>query len=1114
LIPLNQVRWLRQLAGNAAYLMPHCSDNGKSTHESLTPLTSMSATNFALLQNVKIFSSLSDAELGNLARTATTCSIAAGEEILQEGEAGNVMYVIQGGAVQIYTRNFDGADLVLQRLETGDAFGEQALLPGGSLRRNASARALHNVKLLVITREALLRALEMREDLSGHLREIGESQRMQRRRRLQESIFASLGAALPSGSFRFEIFQAGQTLFRHGEAGDRVYLILSGAAQVTAIHDGAEDKFTELRAGQFVGQLSTLRDEPRSETVSAMTDLETASIDGRYFRELHQRVPALRSLSQSLSNIYLLPSSDLVVLQSGQVDGEPVLSSTHHIGDTIVLTIRFLNRPSFIARLLTPGSEGTEVRFEVPGHSIYRGLTISDRKITAIYSEGEWLKAGEALAAMLQGRELQEWEIRLFEDTGSFSREDVHRVYESKEAVCACSNVTYGQLDEAFRLGCSSIEAISARTGATRVCGGCIPLINEMLGRTDFTPARIVDVLSLTRAVRSFRLRAIEVPLASYEPGQYILVQARIDGRWIQRPYTLSAPFDESGEYEITVKRERDGVFSRWLFERANTNYPIRISTPLGQFCLPEDNDRDIICLVGGIGVTPALCMARSHVSKARHFRLHIEYSVSNMEDALCQNELLELPKMNPRLSVRVRCTKADGRLTRADIHLLLARSPDALFYLCGSERFLEGVTSLLRDCGVIANCIKTETFVAAGEEPRPVAPEAPASSLSHVSVEERPKTALEEAELLLRDYYSSIGAGNVIQPRLLHIRDEFSRTGTYTQTPDELIFAGRIAWRNSVRCIGRLYWQGLTVRDFRHVRTTDEMFAAIFEHMELATNGGNIRPVMTVFPPEMAGQPGYRIWSPQFFRYAGYAEQSGSVIGDPANIEFTKVAISLGWRPPMRRTGFDLLPLVVQAAGQRPEFREVPRHLVLEVDIVHPDHLWFTDLGLKWYAVPAVSNMCFDASGVRYPAAPFNGWYMGTEIGARNFSDTYRYNLLPEIARRMGLDTARESSLWKDRALVELNVAVLYSYEQAGVKMMDHHTAVQSFDRFEETEKGAGRPVHGRWGWLVPPLSGSTVSVFHRDWPDIEIKPNYFVQPDPWQGSAYTAPAAPNDFM
>jgi nitric-oxide synthase len=126
----------------------------------------------------------------------------------------------------------------------------------------------------------------------------------------------------------------------------------------------------------------------------------------------------------------------------------------------------------------------------------------------------------------------------------------------------------------------------------------------------------------------------------------------------------------------------------------------------------------------------------------------------------------------------------------------------------------------------------------------------------------------------------------------------------------------------------------------------------------------------------------------------------------------------------------------------------------------------------------------------------------MGTEIGARNFGDTYRYNLLPVVAQRLGLDMSRDRTLWRDRALVELNVAVLHSYERAGVTMMDHHGTSAAFDTFEALETSAGRPVHARWNWIVPPISGSAVTVFHRDnWKDIELAPNYFAQPEPWRG-------------
>jgi len=123
----------------------------------------------------------------------------------------------------------------------------------------------------------------------------------------------------------------------------------------------------------------------------------------------------------------------------------------------------------------------------------------------------------------------------------------------------------------------------------------------------------------------------------------------------------------------------------------------------------------------------------------------------------------------------------------------------------------------------------------------------------------------------------------------------------------------------------------------------------------------------------------------------------------------------------------------------------------------------------------------------------------MGTEIGARNLSDEGRYNMLPIIAERMGLDRGSKNVLWKDRALVELNEAVIHSFAQDGVTMVDHHSATDQFLRFQNREAQCGRDVKGDWSWLVPPMSGSTTPVFHRSFdPEPEL-PNFFYQDALW---------------
>jgi nitric-oxide synthase len=333
---------------------------------------------------------------------------------------------------------------------------------------------------------------------------------------------------------------------------------------------------------------------------------------------------------------------------------------------------------------------------------------------------------------------------------------------------------------------------------------------------------------------------------------------------------------------------------------------------------------------------------------------------------------------------------------------------------------------------------------------------------------------------------------------RLRHVRREIERAGTYRHTPAELAFGARVAWRNSSRCIGRLYWRSLQVRDRREVTAASDIAAESIEHLREATNGGRIRPVITVFAPDAPGRPGPRILNSQLVRYAGYETADGAAIGDPANTDVTRLARDLGW-PGGRPAGrFDILPLLVQEAGAPLTLHELPADAVLEVIIGHPEFGWFADLGLRWYAVPVISDMYLDVGGVRYPAVPFNGWYMCTEIGSRDLGDTGRYDQLPVIARHMGLSTASDRTLWKDKAMTELNLAVLHSFITAGVTITDHHTESVRFLQHMEREERHGRACPADWTWIVPPAASSATPVFHRYYQDFDQAPNFYRHPVP----------------
>nr|XP_027327526.2 nitric oxide synthase, inducible isoform X1 [Anas platyrhynchos]XP_038021538.1 nitric oxide synthase, inducible isoform X1 [Anas platyrhynchos] len=362
------------------------------------------------------------------------------------------------------------------------------------------------------------------------------------------------------------------------------------------------------------------------------------------------------------------------------------------------------------------------------------------------------------------------------------------------------------------------------------------------------------------------------------------------------------------------------------------------------------------------------------------------------------------------------------------------------------------------------------------------------------------------QAELLpqaidfVKQYYSSFKESKIEEhlARLEAVTKEIETTGTYHLTQDELIFAAKQAWRNAPRCIGRIQWSNLQVFDARDCKTAKEMFEHICRHVQYATNNGNIRSAITIFPQRTDGKHDFRVWNSQLIRYAGYQMPDGSVLGDPASVEFTKLCIDLGWKPKYGR--FDVVPLILQANGQDPEIFEFPPEIILEVPMEHPKYEWFKELDLKWYALPAVANMLLEVGGLEFTACPFNGWYMGTEIGVRDFCDVQRYNILKEVGRRMGLETNKLSSLWKDRAVVEINVAVLYSFQKQNVTIMDHHSAAESFMKYMQNEYRVRGGCPADWVWIVPPMSGSITPVFHQEMLNYVLTPFFYYQVDAWK--------------
>jgi CRP-like cAMP-binding protein len=85
-------------------------------------------------------------------------------------------------------------------------------------------------------------------------------------------------------SSRAMLYEAGQAIVREGDPGASMFVVRRGEAAVTLA--GADGEVARHREGGFFGEMSLLTGDPRSATVSAVSDCEVIEIGAEAFRRV------------------------------------------------------------------------------------------------------------------------------------------------------------------------------------------------------------------------------------------------------------------------------------------------------------------------------------------------------------------------------------------------------------------------------------------------------------------------------------------------------------------------------------------------------------------------------------------------------------------------------------------------------------------------------------------------------------------------------------------------------------------------------------------------------------------------------------------------------------
>jgi ferredoxin/flavodoxin---NADP+ reductase len=249
--------------------------------------------------------------------------------------------------------------------------------------------------------------------------------------------------------------------------------------------------------------------------------------------------------------------------------------------------------------------------------------------------------------------------------------------------------------------------------------------------------ARLVRREDATDSLGSFWVRFDGEP-TPFEPGQYMTIGVMVDGKLVQRPYSVASPPAVAGDegYEFYVRQVQGGTFTPILWNLP-VGHGMRMIGPKGKFMLRPDDERTHIFVSSGTGNAPFISMMRQLILDGRPRPAIVLNGVSHAHE-LGYRELLEGWQASGEYPVTFVPTVSRpddplnsswlGRTGRVESILgpvldELGLTPDnSIAYICGNPDMIVSAEQTLLGRGYPEDQVHKELYWPKGKEPRGVA--------------------------------------------------------------------------------------------------------------------------------------------------------------------------------------------------------------------------------------------------------------------------------------------------------------------------------------------------------------------------------------------------------
>jgi ferredoxin-NADP reductase len=249
--------------------------------------------------------------------------------------------------------------------------------------------------------------------------------------------------------------------------------------------------------------------------------------------------------------------------------------------------------------------------------------------------------------------------------------------------------------------------------------------------------ARLVRREDMTESLADFWVRFDGEP-TPFEPGQYMTIGVMVEGRIVQRPYSVASPPIVAGDegYEFYVRLVQGGTFTPLLWQ-VPIGQAMRMIGPKGKFLLEPNDDRTHIFISSGTGNAPFVSMMRQMLADGSTRPVLFLNGVSYAHE-LGYRDIVEGWERTGEYPVRFVPTVSRpndpanaswlGRTGRVETILapvldeMGLDASNSIAYICGNPDMILSAEETLLGRGYPPEQVKKELYWPKGKEPRGVA--------------------------------------------------------------------------------------------------------------------------------------------------------------------------------------------------------------------------------------------------------------------------------------------------------------------------------------------------------------------------------------------------------